>query len=106
MRCEPEDQNVIQESANQRTMKQDHRTEEQMSKGKDQHVVTHDGEWAVRGEGNSRVTSTHDTQAEAIGRAREIAQNQQSEVVIHRRDGRIRDSDSHGNDPCPPKDRK
>lgn len=87
-------------------MQQDRNTEDRMSKGKDQHVVPHDGDWAVRGEGNSRVTSTHDTQAEAIERARGIAQNQQSEVVIHRPDGRIRDSDSHGHDPNPPKDRK
>ncbi|MEO6191594.1 MAG: DUF2188 domain-containing protein [Thermoanaerobaculia bacterium] len=74
--------------------------------GKDQHVVPHDGEWAVRGEGNGKVTSIHDTQAEAAARAREIAINQRSEVVIHRRDGTIRDSDSYGNDPNPPKDSK
>jgi hypothetical protein len=71
--------------------------------GKDQHVVTHGPGWAVRGEGNSRVTSTHDTQAEAQAAAREIAINQRSEVVIHRPDGRIRDKDSYGNDPFPPK---
>jgi len=74
--------------------------------GKNQHVVPRDGNWAVRGEGNKRVTSIHDTQGEAINAAREIAQNQHSEVVIHRPDGRIRDKDSYGNDPCPPKDRK
>ncbi len=34
--------------------------------GKNQHVVPHNGEWAVRGEGNERVTSTHRTQQEAI----------------------------------------
>ncbi|HOC43226.1 MAG TPA: DUF2188 domain-containing protein [Thermoanaerobaculales bacterium] len=73
---------------------------------KNQHVVPHDEGWAVRGEGNRRVTSTHSTQAEAIDAAREIAVNQQSEVVIHGRDGRIRDRDSYGNDPFPPKDRK
>jgi uncharacterized protein YdaT len=74
--------------------------------GKDQHVVPHDGDWAVRGEGNQRVTGIFDTQAEAAERAREIARNQRSEVVIHRPDGRIRDSDSYGKDPIPPKDRK
>jgi uncharacterized protein YdaT len=74
--------------------------------GKDQHVVPHEEGWAIRGEGNKRVTSIHDTQREAADRAREIARNQHSEVVIHRRDGTIRDSDSYGNDPNPPKDRK
>ena len=47
-----------------------------------------------------------DTQAQAIERAREQAQRQQVEVVIHRKDGTIRDSDSYGNDPNPPKDNK
>jgi hypothetical protein len=74
--------------------------------GKDQHVVPHDGDWAVRGEGNSKVTSTHDTQADAIDHAREIARNQHSEVVIHRPDGRIRDKDSYGHDPNPPRDKR
>jgi uncharacterized protein YdaT len=74
--------------------------------GKDQHVVPHEDGWAIRGEGNQRATSVHDTQREAADRAREIARNQGSEVVIHRRDGTIRDSDSYGNDPNPPKDRK
>lgn len=71
--------------------------------GKNQHVVPHDGEWAVRGEGNERVTSLHRTQAEAEAAARAIAINQQSEVVIHRPDGRIRDKDSYGHDPFPPR---
>ncbi len=71
--------------------------------GKNQHVVPHGGAWAVRGAGNSRVTSTHRTQAEAQTAAREIAINQRSEVVIHRPDGRIRDKDSYGNDDHPPR---
>lgn len=71
-----------------------------------QHVVTYDNDWAVRGEGNRRVTSVHDTQAEAIDAARDIAINQNSEVFIHGRDGRIRDRDSYGNDPFPPRDTK
>ena len=74
--------------------------------GKNQHVVPHEGNWAVRGEGNSKVTSQHPTQGKAEAAAREIARNQQSEVVIHRPDGTIRDKDSYGNDPCPPRDRK
>lgn len=74
--------------------------------GKNQHVVPVEGEWGVRGEGNSRLTSIHGTQAEAIEAAREIAINQSSEVVIHRADGRIRDKDSYGKDPFPPRDKK
>ena len=73
------------------------------SMGKNQHVVPHNGGWAVRGEHNARVTSQHDTQGAAINAGRSIAQHQQSELVIHGRDGRIRDKDSHGHDPYPPK---
>jgi hypothetical protein len=72
--------------------------------GKSQHVVRRDGGWGVRGAGNSRDTSHHGTQGEAIDAARDIARNQQSEVVIHRPNGQIRDSDSYGNDPNPPRD--
>lgn len=73
---------------------------------KQQHVVKRSGGWGVRGAGNSRDTARTDTQKEAIEIARTIAINQRSEVVIHGRDGKIRDSDSYGNDPCPPRDRK
>jgi hypothetical protein len=73
-----------------------------MSK-KNQHVVKRDEGWAVRGEGNSRDTSHHSTQEQARQAARDIAQNQKSEVLIHGRDGRIRDKDSYGNDPFPPR---
>lgn len=70
--------------------------------GKNQHVVTHPDGWAVKGEGNERATSVHSTQAEAIEAARAIARNQQSELLIHGRNGQIRERDSYGNDPFPP----
>lgn len=76
-----------------------------MSK-KNQHVVPAGDGWGVRGAGNSRLTSRHDTQQSAASHAREIARNNGSEVVIHRPDGRIRDKDSYGNDPIPPRDKK
>lgn len=66
---------------------------------KNQHVVPYKNEWAVRGEGNDRVTSVHSTQSSAIEVAREIAINKKAEVVIHRPDGTIRDKNSYGNDP-------
>lgn len=71
--------------------------------GKNQHVVGRDGEWAVLGAGNTRDTARFSTQAEAVDRATEIARNQQSEVLIHGRDGRIRERNSYGNDPFPPR---
>lgn len=73
---------------------------------KNRHVVPHKGKWAVRVEGSDRVSSTHPTQKAAIEQAKEGAQRDHAEVVIHRPDGRIRDRDSYGNDPHPPKDKK
>lgn len=71
--------------------------------GKNQHVVRSSNKWAVKGEGNSKATSLHDTQREAIEAARKISQNQESELVIHGVDGKIREKDSHGHDPYPPR---
>lgn len=65
-----------------------------------------DGNWGVRGEGNSKITKVTSTQAQAIEIAREIAKNQRSEVVVHRKDGVIRDKDSYGKDPCPSRDKR
>jgi hypothetical protein len=71
--------------------------------GKNQHVIPAGDQWGVRGEGNEKLTSRHDTQREAIDAAREIARNQHSELLVHGTDGRIRERDSHGHDPNPPK---
>lgn len=73
-----------------------------MSKGKNQHVVPHDGGWGVRGAGNDKVTKQFDTQQAAIEFARQTAINQQSEVLIHGRNGQIRERNSYGHDPYPP----
>ena len=48
-------------------------------------------------------TSHHRTQSEAERAARNIAINQRSEVLIHGENGRIRERNSYGNDPHPPK---
>lgn len=74
-----------------------------MGKGKNQHVVKHPEGWAVKGSNNSKATKVTHTQKEAIEVARNIAKNQKSELLIHGRNGRIREKDSHGNDPHPPK---
>jgi len=73
------------------------------AKTKNQHVIPYRDRWAVRGEGNDRPTSIHNTQGEAIKAAREIATNQRSDLIVHRTDGRIRERDSYSNDPLPPR---
>ena len=57
-----------------------------------QHVVPHKEKgWAIKGEGNKEYTAVFDTQQEAIDRARLIATTHRSSVIIHRKDGTIRD---------------
>jgi len=77
-----------------------------MAKKKDIHVVPHPGGWATRKEGASRAGSIHSTQKEAQQKARGQAKRERVEVVTHSRNGKIRDSDSYGNDPFPPRDKK
>jgi hypothetical protein len=71
--------------------------------GKNQHIIKHPEGWAVKGEGNSKVTIVTKTQEQAIGKGREIARNQEAELLIHGKNGKIRTRDSYGNDPYPPK---
>lgn len=77
-----------------------------MSNGKSQHIVRRPNGWAVVGAGNQRATRVVPTQAQAIETGREIAKNQQAELVVHGWHGRIRSKDSFGNDPNPPKDKE
>jgi uncharacterized protein YdaT len=56
-----------------------------------QHVVPHEKGWAIRGEGNSRLTDTFRKQSTAINRAKRVAKNHKADVIIHRADGTIRD---------------
>jgi len=73
---------------------------------KDYHVVPRGNEWAVIREGAERAASLHPTQAKAEVEGRKLAKANESEVVIHRPNGQIRDSDSFGSDPNPPRDKK
>jgi hypothetical protein len=67
------------------------------------HVVPHDGGWAVRREGASRVSSEHRTQSGAENAATRVARREGGETFIHRPTGEIRDRNSYGNDPFPPR---
>lgn len=75
--------------------------------GKNIHV-THrkDGSWATIGEGDKRASGLYPTQGAAMDAGREIAKNNRSELVIHDRKNVIRDKDSFGHDPNPPRDKK
>ena len=72
-----------------------------MSK-RNQHVVPHSEGWAVKGAGSQRASSVHETQRGAIAAARQTAINQGSEMLIHGRNGQIRERNTYGKDPFPP----
>jgi hypothetical protein len=70
------------------------------------HVVPNPaGGWAVKSAGATRASKTFETQAEAIRYGRTVAKKEQSELYVHGRDGTIKNKNSYGNDPMPPKDR-
>jgi hypothetical protein len=76
-----------------------------MSKAsKTHHVVPNpEGGWNIKRGGAQKASHHFDKKQNAIDTAREISRNQGTELKIHNKDGRIGQSDSHGNDPNPPK---
>ncbi|MFZ3229839.1 MAG: DUF2188 domain-containing protein [Pseudobdellovibrio sp.] len=69
---------------------------------KNKHVVPNkDGGWLVKSDGI--VLARQSTQKAAIQVANTLAKVERTEVVIHGRDGKIRDKNSFGNDNFPPK---
>jgi YD repeat-containing protein len=70
---------------------------------KNVHVTPHGDRWAVDRDGSQRVSSVHDTQAEAEAAGRATARREQVEFFLHGRNGQIRERDSYGNDPYPPR---
>lgn len=77
----------------------------QMTVGKsDIHVTPRqEGGWSVQRSGASRASSVHDTQAAAAAEGRRLARQDKVEFNLHGRDGQVREKDSYGNDPHPPK---
>ena len=57
----------------------------------------------LNNQGGQRSSGHFDTKKEAEDKAREISRNQEPELVIHNKDGKISRKDSHGNDLFPPK---
>lgn len=72
----------------------------------ERHVVPNGNKWQSQNPATGQV-SNHNTQGNAERAAKkDIARDGGGEVVIHRPDGRIRDSDTiaPGRDPNPPRD--
>ena len=75
-----------------------------MRKTKEYHITKRpDGNWQYKEIHNTRATGVTATQTKAFEAARAVAIKQRAEVVIHGENGRIREKNSYGNDPFPPK---
>ena len=70
---------------------------------RNQHVVPLGNGWAVKKEGSSRFTVITDNQRDAIRVAKEIAKSHRSELIVHGKDGKIREKNSYEEDSRPPK---
>jgi hypothetical protein len=73
--------------------------------GSIQVVPGFDGGWVVKHSGSDRASGKFATQSQALGKAITKARHLGSEVVIHKKDGTIRDRSSYGSDPHPPHDK-
>ena len=75
-----------------------------MTKKTGVHVVPRSGGgWAVERGGAERASKVTRTQEQAIKAGKKIAERGRDELLIHGEDGRIREKNSYGNDPYPPK---
>lgn len=72
---------------------------------KNVHVVkTKDSDgWSVKTENSQKAYRNVSTQKEAIEIGKNVAKNNNSELLIHGKDGKIREKNSYGNDNYPPK---
>jgi uncharacterized protein DUF2188 len=74
-----------------------------MASKKGVHVTPHGDKWAVMREGNERVSSLHDTQKQTEKKGRETVRKDKTGFFLHNRQGEIRQRDSYGHGPFPPR---
>lgn len=67
------------------------------------HITPHKDGWQVKRAGNSKASKVCPTQKECIGYGTQQAKKSGAELYIHNRQGKIREKNSFGNDPYPPK---
>jgi len=73
---------------------------------KTHHVVPSSiGGWDIKKGGSKRSSFHFKRKREAVNKARKISRNQKTELIVHNQNGKISGKDSHGRDPCPPKDK-
>ncbi len=73
---------------------------------KEHHVVPHKDGWAVKRNNAKRASRTFPKKIDAMKYGRDQSKKHKTELIPHKKDGTIQNPDSHGKDPCPPKDKK
>ena len=71
--------------------------------GKQVWVSPSGNSWKVQSSNTERAAIIVETKAEAVNRAREIAENKNAELIVQNLDGKIGWRNSYGNDPFPPR---
>lgn len=75
-----------------------------MSKKTRYHITKKEnGQWQGKKEGGERASTIASTKAEALQQMIKIAKNKgESQVIIHKQDGKIQEERTYGTDPNPP----
>ncbi len=72
---------------------------------KEIHVTPNaDGGWDSKKNNAQRASKHFDTKAEAMDWSKERAKKSGAELIPHKKDGKIQNPNSYGNDPFPPRD--
>ncbi|WP_079526451.1 DUF2188 domain-containing protein [Halobacillus hunanensis] len=64
---------------------------------KGEHVVSHEDGWAVQAEDAKQPSDVFENKQDAVERAKEVAKNKGTSVIIHKQDGSIQDQTSYSN---------
>lgn len=77
-----------------------------MSKASKHVVPSTTGGWAVKNAGSFRASKVFTTQADAVTYARDAAKKAKTELFVHGKDGTIKERNTYGRDPMPPRDKR
>ena len=65
------------------------------------HVLSSNGRWVIKEEGNENFFFIYDTKEEAVYRAMEIARRERSDLFVHTQQGKVEFRRSYENDQYP-----
>lgn len=70
-----------------------------MQTGQNQHILPHNEGWQIKGDIHAKPTQVTGTRDEAIAVAKEIAREENSEVIVYEKNGAIKDREFFGKYP-------